>query len=219
MPSQPSSVAGGQAITGASHDSMGSAGSSTVARQTSKRALGVMLAMAVVVVVGGGGTVFALKGRGVSKASVLIAASRSAPASPALPEPATPASSARPSPVHVVKVSVLAPPDAIAELDGTPAPVRGGAVEISGAPGSLHKLRLSLGDSSNVTDVTILESGAALPSTVTLVPKAQAKPVVGAKDQHTATAASVVVPKPKPVAAPPPAVPTPATEPTIKHTF
>jgi serine/threonine-protein kinase len=123
--------------------------------------------------------------------------------------------------MRVVNVTIVAPPDTRAELDGSPAALHGGAVAITGAPGSLHKLRLSLGETSQETDVTILESGAALPSSVELVVKASAKVGAGAKDVRVAQAASSasVPSKPKPVAPPPASAAPPSNEPAVKRTF
>ena len=60
---------------------------------------------------------------------------------------------------------------------------------ISGAPGSLHKLRLSLGEDVRGPTSRILESGAALPPSVELVAKAPARP-----SKPVAAAVSAAVP-------------------------
>ena len=71
------------------------------------------------------------------------------------------------------------------------------------------------------TDVTILESGAALPSSVELVVKAPAKPAAGAKDVRVAQAApSANAPsKPKAAVPPPASAAPPSSEPAVKRTF
>jgi serine/threonine-protein kinase len=176
-----------------------------------------LLAMVGLVGVGGVGA-FVVKNKKASvNGTALVAAS--SPLASAEPEPSLRPSA--PSAVRVVSVTVVAPPDTRAELDGSPAAMHGGAVEITGAPGSLHKLRLSLGETSQETAVTVLESGAALPSSVELVVKTPAKVGAGAKDVHVAQAApSASVPSKPKVAVPPPAsAAPPSSEPAVKRTF
>jgi eukaryotic-like serine/threonine-protein kinase len=137
-------------------------------------------------------------------------------AAPIAPPPAE--SSSTPLPTKTVKVAVSAPAGVKVELDGEAADLRDGAMEITGAPGSLHKVRLTHAHVSEEFPVTILESGAALPAKIALAAQRPAtKPAAAAA--KPATASKPTAPA-EPAAAVKPAAPaTPATEPTIKKTF
>jgi serine/threonine-protein kinase len=57
----------------------------------------------------------------------------------------------------------VSPDDASVEVDGAPAGVRGGAFEIAGALGSVHRVRVSKGDREAAADVFVTEKGAVPP--------------------------------------------------------
>jgi serine/threonine-protein kinase len=63
----------------------------------------------------------------------------------------------------------VSPEDASVEVDGAPAEVRGGAVEIAGALGSEHRVRVSKGKDAVTAEVFLTEKGA-VPSRLELVP-------------------------------------------------
>jgi serine/threonine-protein kinase len=76
------------------------------------------------------------------------------------PAPATSAASAAaPRTVRLV----LIPPDVSAEVDGVPAAPRDGVVEIHGAPGSKHNVRISKGALEAREEIVITEGGAMPP--------------------------------------------------------
>ncbi len=113
------------------------------------------------------------------------------------------------------KVSILAPAGAKAELDGESIAIVDGAIEISGAPGSPHKIRLTHEASVQEADVTILENGTAIPAKVELVVKQAAVPVktnpANPNVGHPAT--------PKPAPTPPGSAAPTSNEPAIKKQF
>ena len=223
LSSRPGAI-GGQAITGGGYT--GGVGPATAPRD-SKPALGLALVAALGLVVVGGGGVYAYSHakKPAANGAPLVATAGSSPVVTALPEPPASVSASAPPAVKVVSVKILAPTETLAELDGAPTTVRGDAVEIRGAPGSRHKLRLSLGETSKETLVTILESGDALPATFELVAKAAGKPAAGAKDVRVAAAgtgaaaasAASVAPRPKPAATSP--SPAASAEPSVKREF
>ncbi|MEZ4261471.1 MAG: serine/threonine-protein kinase [Polyangiaceae bacterium] len=132
--------------------------------------------------------------------------------------PTPPPSSSVAAPTKTVQVAVRAPTGAKVDLDGQPAELRDGSLSITGAPGSLHKVRLSHGDVSEETAVTILESGATLPPKIELVARRTVH-----KPAAAAVAASPTPPAPAkptaPAAQPKKPPPTPPSEPSIKKEF
>ena len=105
---------------------------------------------------------------------------------------------------------VIFPDDAAVTIDGIPATVKDGIVEISGGLGSVHKVRLSAGSDELERDVVVSDSGALPPKLDLGAAKSQAKPVTGAKAGAGA---------PKPTAAPEKG-PAPATaKPKIDREF
>jgi serine/threonine-protein kinase len=80
------------------------------------------------------------------------------PAALTIAPPITAFPAAEPRP-RTVKLVVL-PGDATVEVDGTNVTPSDGAVEITGALGSVHKVRLKSGDAEVVRDVAISEAGA-----------------------------------------------------------
>jgi serine/threonine-protein kinase len=103
--------------------------------------------------------------------------STAAPRDPSAPtaEPFPRAALAAPEPVRRVTLVVL-PEDASVEVDGVPAKVQNGAVEIDGALGSEHGVRVFKGEGQVSTSVTVTETGAAPPK-VALVPRRAAAAV------------------------------------------
>ncbi len=93
-------------------------------------------------------------------AQTLPAPAREAAPAPA-PVPATAAPALEPASRRVKLV--IMPPDAVVELDGAKVPVEEGLVEITGAPGSVHKVRLSKGALELADEVIITEEGATPP--------------------------------------------------------
>ncbi len=207
---------GGQAITGASYQATGGTGAGTVPRD-SKRALSVMLVVAACAVLGGGVGVYLYShsSKPTANGAALVPPTTSSAVASAQPEPATPSSASTSSPLKVVNVTITAPVGALAELDGSPVTLRGNILEITGAPGSQHKLRLSLGEAADETAVTILESGVALPSKFELVVKPTAK---GSGAAHAA-AGTGTTSAPAPVKPKPTTTATPAADPTVKREF
>jgi serine/threonine-protein kinase len=58
---------------------------------------------------------------------------------------------------------VVVPSDVSVEVEGVATEASNGIVEITGAPGSVHRVRLSKGKSETITDVIITEAGPAPP--------------------------------------------------------
>ena len=101
---------------------------------------------------------------GARSAASTAAAMNSAEASPA----ATPSTSTivdLPSGAPVAPsgtsgvVGIAAPPDARIDLDGKPVEARDGGIEIGGAVGSVHAVRVTAGGRESKTDVTLTTSG------------------------------------------------------------
>jgi hypothetical protein len=104
-----------------------------------------------------------------SPGSAAITAASGPPAAlapaPAVSASAAAATSATPAP-RTVKL-LVAPADAIVEVDGVPAKVTGGAVDVTGALGSTHTVHLSKGKRDHQEDVAITARGA-LPDRVSI---------------------------------------------------
>lgn len=174
------------------------------------------VSVAAVVILGGGG-MYALRNgsaspRVTSSATLVSAPPIAEPSASAStsPPPATAESSA-PTPPKVARVTLTAPPGARLDVDGVSASIRDGAIEISGAPGSLHKVRITHGDTTQEADVTVLENGAAMPSRIAFAAKPSSRPG-GSRPTGGSGAAGG---SPAGGGAPP----TPPAEPTIKKTF
>ncbi len=105
-------------------------------------------------------------------APVPVASASPAPPAPvvaAVPAPsaaAPPAPVVTPEPIRRVALRIV-PEDATVDVDGTRAEVRGGAVEIAGALGSVHRVRVAKGRDELPADVVVTEQGA-LPARVEL---------------------------------------------------
>ena len=132
----------------------------------------------------------------------------------ALIAPAFPAPAAAPAPVvtpaapqRTVKLVIL-PDDATVEIDGVAATASDGIVEIVGALGSVHKVRLSVGGAEIKREVVVTETGA-LPAKVELdVPKTtHTQPVVA----RPASGGKSAVAAPSPAPAPAPKAPAKGT--------
>ena len=117
-------------------------------------------------------------------------------------------------------MSIAAPPDAKVEVDGRSVDVKEGKIDVLGALGSTHPVRVSASGREARADIAIAESGA-VPARIELVvpkvgvggarPVASASAATGAATTATATATTPTVTKP------------PATQaggaPTINRTF
>jgi serine/threonine-protein kinase len=94
---------------------------------------------------------------------------------------------------------VILPPDAKVDVDGTPAALSEGLLEITGTIGSVHRVHVVSGDSQKSVRVVVSESGA-------IPPKIEVKEAEGPGATATATASAPVLsgprPKPKPTSAP-----------------
>ena len=176
-----------------SHSQTMLAGSQAGASGSSKTTLG--LAAALVAVVGIGGT-YAFMSRTSSpppaapQAQQVVAPPVPAPPPAAAPPSAVPAA-APPVDMSPKRVKlVIMPPDAVTEIEGKRVFAKNGIIEITGAPGSVHRVKLSKGKTETEVEVIVTESGAMPPKVEltfgSLVPR------------PTATAA------PGPAATPPP---------------
>ncbi len=130
----------------------------------------------------------------------------------------------------------ITPADAEVEVDGAPGEARGGVVEIAGALGSVHRVRIWKGASDAIADVVVTEAGA-LPRELALVeaPPASSTEPPAPAGSHPAPArkgppgkASTTVaappasssPVPKPSGAPPPGgTAPPASSSEIRESF
>jgi serine/threonine protein kinase len=95
------------------------------------------------------------------RAAVVAAGDDAGPVERAASPP--PPASAAPERGASVRLAV-APQDVTVEIDGLAAPVREGGVELSGAIGSVHQVRLAKGGQQATTEVVITERGALPPS-------------------------------------------------------
>jgi len=162
------------------------------------------------VLIAGVGGAYALKSNGPAPTTPSSTTLVTTP--PIAPVPVASASVSSAEPIasatpKTARVSVTAPTSARLEVDGVAATLKDGAIELKGLPGSLHKVRISQGDTIQETDVTVLESGTAMPAKIAFVPKS------------AAAAAKPAAPKP-PSGGPGPAVAAPPTDhPPIKKDF
>jgi hypothetical protein len=95
---------------------------------------------------------------------------------------------------RTVKLVVL-PKDAKIEVGGAPAEISDGVVEITGALGSVHKVRVTAGAASKVFEVVISENGPS-PTKVEIEPAAATAPPE-ATASSTASAHGVAFPGPR----------------------
>jgi serine/threonine-protein kinase len=97
---------------------------------------------------------------------------------------------------------VILPDGATVEVDGVPAAVKDGVVDITGALGSVHKVRISAGGDETTGKVVVTESGA-LPAKMAL-------------DPRSTTPASSAVPGPAPTLRPTGPRPGPSAQPDLR---
>ncbi|WP_437339364.1 protein kinase domain-containing protein [Sorangium sp. So ce394] len=140
-----------------------------------------------------------------------IAAASASPAASAAS--ATPPEATDPAPVALRRVVLaVAPSDAAVEVDGVPAEVRGGLVEISGVLGSKHRVRLVRAGAERVEEVAVTEDGASPARLALDVPAARASGAPPARPQ----------PPRRPAPAPakePSAPPRPPADPLVPSTL
>ena len=140
------------------------------------------LAVALVAVLGVGGT-YAFMARTppppqvAPQAQQVVAPPVTAP--PAVTAPPTAAAVAPPVDATPKRVKlVIMPPDAVIEVEGTRTFAKNGIIEITGAPGSVHRVKLSKGKTETEVEVIVTESGAMPPKVEltfgSLAPKATA---------------------------------------------
>jgi eukaryotic-like serine/threonine-protein kinase len=170
---------------------------STASGGSSKATLGI--AAALVAVLGVGGT-YALMHRGAGPAATPAQVQQIAPpppttAPPAVTAPPTAVTAAAPpadaSPKRVKLV--IMPPDAVAEVEGKRVVAKNGIIEIIGAPGSVHRVKLSKGKTETEVEVIVTESGAMPPKVELTFGGAAPKPSASA-----AAAPGGVTPPPAP---------------------
>ena len=92
------------------------------------------------------------------------------------PRSRPPAPTAPPKPTAQVLKHEVSPADATVEVDGVAAPVTDGFVEVKGALGSTHPVRLTKGDASRVQQVAITDSGPFPPKVELEAPEKKKKP-------------------------------------------
>ena len=115
------------------------------------------------------------------------ASSSASIAAPVFPEPS--ALAARDPAVRRVSLVIL-PPGASVEIDGASVTPQNDSVEIVGAPGSVHRVRVFVGALETRAEVVVTESGARPPKVELVVPAAQPG-LKGPKPRSSATSPSV----------------------------
>ena len=167
----------------------------TNAGGSSKATVG--LAAALVAVLGVGGT-YALMSRTQTPAPLAPVVQQAAPPPVVAPQPvatpvpvvvAAPPADATPKRVKLV----IMPPDAVAEVEGVRTIAKNGIIEITGAPGSVHRVKLSKGKTETEVEVIVTESGAMPPKVELTFGGAAPKPSASA-----AAAAGAATPPPAP---------------------
>ncbi len=157
---------------------------------SSKATLG--LAAALVAVVGIGGTYVFM-----SRTSTPPQAAPQAQQIVAPPVTAPPPTAATPSAVPAaappvdtspkrVKL-VIMPPDAVTEIEGKRVFAKNGIIEITGAPGSVHRVKLSKGKTETEVEVIVTESGAMPPKVELTFGSLAPKPTANAAPGPAAT--------------------------------
>lgn len=151
------------------------------------------------------GTVVALAVVGTA-AYAIIGKSPSAPAQEGEAAASAASTSAPFARDRIVKV-VIIPSDADVEIEGSTIKPTDGVIEIKGAPGSIHRLRLKSGGAEMASEVVVTESGAMPPklelrsnaaSGVSTPPASATAPAPEPRTYGSS------VPKPRPSSAPPP---------------
>ena len=183
--SQPGQTTHDAATLSQSQGAMAQTGSGGSSKAT------VGLAAALVAVLGVGGT-YALMSRNGAPAPAQMAAQSpqiappvTAPPVVTAPPAATPAATPPPGDTSPKRVKlVIMPPDAIAEVEGKRVLAKNGIIEITGAAGSVHRVKLTKGKTDTEVEVIITESGA-MPPKVELTfggaaPKPSASAAAGA---------------------------------------
>jgi serine/threonine protein kinase len=118
------------------------------------------------------------------------------------PVAAPPAPSASAPATRVVQVTIGAPADAKVDVDGSAVAVRAGKVEIEGALGSVHRVRVSAGGRETTTEVILADSGPS-PARVALAPAGRSvKPAAGAPGGGGANTGGSTITPVTPVAKP-----------------
>jgi serine/threonine-protein kinase len=185
----------------------------TEAARRSSRAAWVGAGLLVLAVVGGvaGVMVGKLSGRAAGPAGASsgassfasVAASAGSMTEPSTaPVAAPPAPSASAPPTRVVQVTIAAPADAKVDVDGSAVAVRAGKVEIEGALGSVHRVRVSAGGRETTTEVILADSGPS-PARVALAPAGRSvKPAAGAPGGGGANTGGSTITPVTPVAKP-----------------
>ncbi len=160
------------------------------------------LAAALVAVLGVGGT-YALMSRTPAPVTVVAPVQQAAPPPVVAPPPVTtpvPVVVAPPADASPKRVKlVIMPPDAIAEVEGVRTIAKNGIIEITGAPGSVHRVKLTKGKTETEVEVIVTESGA-MPPKVELTfggaaPKPSASAAAAAGAATTPPAPSGIVQK------------------------
>jgi serine/threonine-protein kinase len=101
-----------------------------------------------------------------------------------------------------VQVTIAAPADAKVDVDGSAVAVRAGKVEIEGALGSVHRVRVSAGGRETTTEVILADSGPS-PARVALAPAGRSvKPAAGAPGGGGANTGGSTITPVTPVAKP-----------------
>jgi serine/threonine-protein kinase len=174
----------------------------TNAGGSSKATVG--LAAALVAVLGIGGT-YALMTHNAAPIATIAPVQQAAPPPPVAPPPpattpapvvvAAPPADAAPKRVKLV----IMPPDAVAEVEGVRTIAKNGIIEITGAPGSVHRVKLTKGKTETEVEVIVTESGA-MPPKVELTfggaaPKPSATAAAGAGAATPPPAPSGIVQK------------------------
>ncbi|WP_437967719.1 serine/threonine-protein kinase [Sorangium sp. So ce260] len=129
-------------------------------------------------------------------------------------ERAAPSAALQAAVQHRVALAIV-PADASVEVDGAPAPVKDGTVELTGPPGSHRKVRVFKGSSEIEGEVLITEAGS-LPPKLQLPPPRRRPPGRRARPAAPASAAPAAAPTGAPSAAPTGA-PSAAPAATIVH--
>jgi serine/threonine-protein kinase len=141
----------------------GAAGHATAGGSSGSR--GLLIAGALLALVAGGALAY----------KVTSPAAATAPAASASAAPAAPASAADVAAKARSVRLVILPEGATVEVDGAPTAVKDGVVEIVGALGSVHEVRVSSDGEQVTRNVVVAESGP-VPAKVQLDVKAAAKP-------------------------------------------
>ncbi len=163
--SLPPSTGGNPALSAASTTGPLTQTAAPLAQGSSKTAL--IIAAVAAVGLAGGGVFFAMRSNTKSgtatMAAPVVTATATATAAPSVTATATVAAAPVENPrMRRVQVVIL-PAHAKVEVEGKPAVVKSGLLEISGLPGTVHRVRAYFGTSETTADVVITEAGALPP--------------------------------------------------------